>query len=81
MLAFRSNKESAVTLTQWLASEVLPSIRKTGKYEAVPTPKALPEAGPLPPVPRAPEYAAFWEKNSSASMKRPCAKRWSLSTG
>lgn len=31
-LAFRSNKPEADTFTDWVAEEVLPSIRKTGKY-------------------------------------------------
>lgn len=47
-LAFRSNKPEADAFTDWVASEVLPSIRKTGKYEAAPEQKALPSAGPLP---------------------------------
>lgn len=38
-LAFRSNKPEADEFTNWVASEVLPAIRKTGKYEA--EPKAL----------------------------------------
>ena len=33
-LAFRSNKPEADAFTNWVASEVIPSIRKTGKYEA-----------------------------------------------
>lgn len=33
-LAFRSNKPEADEFTNWVASEVLPAIRKTGKYEA-----------------------------------------------
>lgn len=41
-LAFRSNKPQADAFTNWVASEVLPSIRKTGKYEAKPRQKALP---------------------------------------
>ena len=32
-LAFRSNKPEADAFTNWIASEVIPSIRKTGKYE------------------------------------------------
>lgn len=32
-LAFRSNKPNAEKFTDWVADEVLPSIRKTGKYE------------------------------------------------
>lgn len=35
-LAFRSNKPEADAFTNWVASEVLPSIRKTGGYEARP---------------------------------------------
>lgn len=43
-LAFRSNKPEADAFTNWVACEVLPTIRKTGKFEAKPksTPKALP---------------------------------------
>ena len=40
-LAFRSNKPEADAFTNWVASEVIPSIRKTGKYEAAPKKKAL----------------------------------------
>ena len=40
-LAFRSNKESAERFTDWVAEEVLPSIRKHGAYM---TPNALQEA-------------------------------------
>jgi prophage antirepressor-like protein len=32
MIAFRSNKPEAIDFTEWVAGEVLPSIRKTGKY-------------------------------------------------
>ena len=35
-LAFRSNKPEAERLTDWLASEVMPSIRRTGGYQATP---------------------------------------------
>ena len=52
-LAFRSNKPEADDFTNWVASEVLPAIRKTGKYEAAPKKKdlgrgikALPEGKP-----------------------------------
>ena len=41
-LAFRSNKPEADAFTNWVASEVLPAIRKTGKYEARPEQAALP---------------------------------------
>ncbi|MCL1888903.1 MAG: hypothetical protein FWF99_00160 [Desulfovibrionaceae bacterium] len=55
-LAFRSNKPEADAFTNWVASEVLPSIRKTGKYEAggkaKPRQRALPPAKPaLLPAP------------------------------
>lgn len=39
-LAFRSNKPEAEAFTDWVASEVLPAIRKTGRYE-VPQPALL----------------------------------------
>jgi len=39
---FRSNKPTADKFTNWVASDVLPSIRRTGKYEQTPEPKALP---------------------------------------
>ncbi|MCW7755240.1 BRO family protein [Desulfobotulus sp. H1] len=34
-LAFRSNKPAAEEFTNWVASEVLPAIRKTGRYGSV----------------------------------------------
>ena len=48
-LAFRSNKPEADAFTNWVASEVLPSIRKTGKFDpeqrrprkALPAPEQL----------------------------------------
>lgn len=40
-LAFRSNKPEADAFTNWVASEVLPAIRKTGKYEVKPGKKTL----------------------------------------
>ncbi len=59
-LAFRSNKPQADAFTNWVASEVLPAIRKTGKYAVQPEPepqqkpkqKALPREKPkaLPPA-------------------------------
>lgn len=33
VIAFRSNKPNAILFTEWVAGEVLPTIRKTGKYE------------------------------------------------
>lgn len=43
-LAFRSNKPEADAFTNWVASEVLPTIHKTGRYEVESKQKALPEA-------------------------------------
>lgn len=40
-LAFRSNKPEADAFTNWVASEVLPSIRKTGKFESCNKPETL----------------------------------------
>lgn len=37
-LAFRSNKPAAERFTDWIASELLPSIRKTGQYSLNSTP-------------------------------------------
>jgi len=47
-LAFRSNKPEADAFTNWVASEVLPAIRKTGKFEPSPQQPALPAAPSLP---------------------------------
>ena len=44
-LAFRSNKPEADAFTNWVASEVLPAIRKGGEYKAAPRQKAI-EAQP-----------------------------------
>jgi len=35
-LAFRSNKPEADRFTNWIASEVIPAIRKTGQYQVAP---------------------------------------------
>ena len=48
-LILRSRKPQAEAFADWVTSEVLVSIRKTGKYEA-PEAKAEPEARQLPPV-------------------------------
>ena len=47
-LAFRSNKPEADAFTNWIASEVVPSIRKTGRYEITET-----DAAPGPDAPAA----------------------------
>lgn len=42
-LAFRSNKPEADRFTNWIASEVIPALRRTGKYEVCPpAPPAVP---------------------------------------
>lgn len=41
-LAFRSNKPEADAFTNWVASEVLPAIRKGGEYRAAPRQRELP---------------------------------------
>lgn len=44
-LIFKSRKENAKRFRKWVTGEVLPQIRKTGKYEVAPEmPKSLPEA-------------------------------------
>ena len=42
-LAFRSNKPEADAYTNWIASEVVPSIRKTGRYEVKAEPVGNPD--------------------------------------
>lgn len=54
-LAFRSNKPEADAFTNWVASEVLPAIRKTGKFEAKPKTLPAPKQKALPPAPQ-PSY-------------------------
>lgn len=46
-LAFRSNKPEADAFTNWIASEVVPSIRKTGRYE-VTAERSASTSGPSP---------------------------------
>ena len=41
-LAFRSRKAEADAFTNWIASEVIPTIRKTGSYSVAPVAPALP---------------------------------------
>lgn len=48
-LAFRSNKPEAEAFTDWVAEEVLPVIRRTGRYEP-PDSDAAPEADGLGPL-------------------------------
>ena len=46
-LIFGSKKESAKTFKRWVTSEVLPTIRKTGKYESVPRLSTVADRVPL----------------------------------
>lgn len=64
-LAFRSNKPEADAFTNWVASEVLPAIRKTGKFEANNNSRARPAQAELPPAPETPrkdKYEAYIEE-------------------
>lgn len=53
-LIFRSNKPNARKFRKWITSEVLPSIRKTGKYAAPVQPEL-----PLSEMPETPDVAAL----------------------
>jgi prophage antirepressor-like protein len=75
-LAFRSNKPEADRFTNWIASEVIPTLRRTGKYEVCPAPSRLTTAkernaltglvnryvGQLPGGPHQEAYKATWRK-------------------
>ena len=71
-LAFRSNKPQADEFTNWVASEVLPAIRKTGAYNMRPThPTPLPsKTYTLPAEP--------YQRFSTAQMQalRSAHKAW-----
>lgn len=50
---FQSRKEAAERFTDWVTSEVLPSIRKTGKYEADTSNTTIPRVkGSQTPIPK-----------------------------
>lgn len=40
-LIFRSNKSEAKVFRKWVTSEVLPALRRTGRYEVLPTRRSL----------------------------------------
>lgn len=77
-LAFRSNKPEADRFTNWVASEVIPALRRQGKYEICPSPEpARPTTakernalttlinryvGLLPGSPNQEAYKAAWRK-------------------
>jgi prophage antirepressor-like protein len=54
-LAFTSRKEEAKRFTKWVTSEVLPAIRKTGKYE-IPKVEPKPERNLLENIKKAGEF-------------------------
>ena len=57
-LIFRSRKPQARAFRRWVTSEVLPSIRRTGGYEAAPKPQ---QAQPRRLAQRAPIPQDFWD--------------------
>lgn len=66
-LAFRSNKPEADAFTNWVASEVLPAIRKTGKYEA-PQQLSLPKPKPADPYDADPMYSGCRAANEKLRL-------------
>lgn len=56
-LAFRSNKPEADAFTNWVASEVIPAIRKTGKFAVDEKPRR--ERQKALPKPSAPAFPRF----------------------
>lgn len=73
-LAFRSNKPEADAFTNWVASEVLPAIRKTGQYAPAPIGQLTPaqcrhlhdvldaKVGTLPKEAHRAAYAEAWTR-------------------
>ena len=73
-LAFRSNKPEADAFTNWVASEVLPAIRKTGKFEASPRQRRPRKALPAPeqlalPAPNKDKFEAYFEEVEAFRVK------------
>jgi prophage antirepressor-like protein len=58
-MVLTSRKPQAESFQDWVVQEVLPSIRKTGKFEVAPAPEPVRQ---LPPVRDAVEYIAASEK-------------------
>lgn len=57
-LIFRSNKPAALAFQDWLYTDVLPALRRTGTYTIPGAPAALTPMGQLPPpAPRVREHA------------------------
>lgn len=64
MVIFRSDKPQAKAFKRWVTHEVLPSIRRTGRYEMetrmCPITLKGPEAAPMPPSAQALWYSLLW---------------------
>jgi prophage antirepressor-like protein len=73
-LIFRSRKPEAVRFRKWVTSEVIPSLRKTGRY-------AMPGASD-DPAPGTGWNAACWDRSeitALVSMVRECRSLWGKS--
>ena len=73
VLLFLSRKPEAKKFRKWVTSEVLPSIRKTGRYEA-PRADLPPEIADLPAERR--DYVVLWLGIAAEVMSS--ANRWRL---
>ena len=65
-LAFRSNKPEADRFVNWIASDVLPSIRRTGSYTA----GSQPEERKRLPLPRLRPYFRQWKESLTPYIRR-----------
>lgn len=65
-LAFRSNKPEADRFVNWVASDVLPSIRRTGSYTA----GSQPEERKRLPLPRLRPYFKEWKESLTPYIRR-----------
>lgn len=65
-LAFRSNKPEADRFVNWIASDVLPSIRRTGSY----TVGVQPEERKRLPLPRLRPYFKQWKESLTPYIRR-----------
>lgn len=71
-LAFRSNKPEADRFVNWIAGEVLPSIRRTGSYSsnAVQTPVEEPSKQQKLPLPKFRPWFAEWKEKVKPYLDR-----------
>lgn len=65
-LVFRSNKPEADRFVNWIASDVLPSIRRTGSY----TVGSQPEERTRLPLPRLRAYFKEWKESLTPYIRR-----------